>query len=84
VCAVVHGGGGKRRRRREATWQSRQQSTLKNRRHKQKGDAVQSVAGSVDTVNRKVKAADWPPENEAPRTTRSGLVPDEAVSNLGC
>jgi hypothetical protein len=45
---------------------------------------VQSVAGSVDTVNRKVKAADWPPENEAPRTTRSGLVPDEAVSNLGC
>jgi hypothetical protein len=57
---------------------------VKNRRHKQKGDAVQSVAGSVDTVNRKVKAADWPPENEAPRTTRSGLVPDEAVSNLGC
>ncbi|TDY26091.1 hypothetical protein B0G81_6593 [Paraburkholderia sp. BL6665CI2N2] len=30
---------------------------VKNRRHKQKGDAVQSVAGSVDTVNRKVEAA---------------------------
>jgi hypothetical protein len=25
---------------------------VKNRRHKQKGDAVQSVAGSVDTVDR--------------------------------
>lgn len=56
---------------------------VENRRHKQKGDAVQSVAGSVDTVNRKVTAADWPPGNEAPRTTRSGLVPREAVSNLG-
>jgi hypothetical protein len=32
-------------------------SAEENRRHKQKGDAVQSVAGSVDTVNRKMKAA---------------------------
>jgi len=30
---------------------------VENRRHKQKGDAVQSVAGSVDTVNRKMEAA---------------------------
>ncbi|WP_157763761.1 hypothetical protein [Paraburkholderia aromaticivorans] len=57
---------------------------MKSGRHKQKGDAVQSVAGSVDTVNRKMNAAIGPPDNEAPRTTRSGLVPDEAVSNLGC
>lgn len=54
------------------------------RRHKQKGDAVRSVARSVDMVNRKVTAAIQPPDNEVPRTTRSGLVPDEAVSNLGC
>jgi hypothetical protein len=35
----------------------RAEGDVKNRRRKQKGDAVQSVAGSVDTVNLKMTAA---------------------------
>jgi hypothetical protein len=35
-----------------ATHGPRAKTARKNGRHKQKGDAVQSVAGSVDTVDR--------------------------------
>jgi hypothetical protein len=76
--------GGKAANRWPASWVEHAANAVEKRRHKQKGDAVQSVAGSVDTVNQKEEAANWPPENEAPWTTRSGLVPGEAVSNLGC
>ncbi len=44
----------------------------KRRRHKQKGDAVQSVAKSVDTVNREVKAA-WRPLETRHRGRRAAV-----------